>query len=265
MQFSPEMQYSQQQFSPAAKFGGFDGMADTHADILSDQITPYVLAAEDQEDNEDDWLDPWDRHDAQQHRKKTMMHNINAKHRRRLGAPGVPMQEEAPGLARLLFEERLLKNPSQPHGVWTIGDGTQGQGGHAKAQPPDEPYPARVEPPALKGGVRSLHAGPFCTLVVNAAGDVLGFGKGAFRSAAAAPPSKPAPSADAAARFSTAIPLTSWATIPPVWPSTHRTSCVRDVHWCNASVHAPGLARALCARMQSGPSSAAITCFGART
>ena len=76
----------------------------------------------------------------------------------------------------------LLRNVAIPNAVWTLGDNRHGQCGHT-ANTPADPHPVALDLAVLRDGVRSVQAGPYCTVVVTNAGDGIGFGTGPFRAA----------------------------------------------------------------------------------
>ena len=172
--------------SAAEKFGN-DGTPDARADQLNDRITPLVLTEETPmaEPPEDDM----DARDAAAHRKKTAVWSLKqrkAKASGRESSPGRDQQfdRRAP-FDPVDLERRLLRDQEAPGIVWTMGEDSLGQCGHAAARPEETPYPAPLEAKRLKGGVRSVHAGSVCTIVINEVGEALGFGSGPFRAAVA--------------------------------------------------------------------------------
>ena len=154
--------------SAAEKFGN-DGTPDAREDQLNDRITPLVLSEEEMsraEPPEDDM----DARDAAAHRKKTAVWSLKqrkAKASFRESSPARDQQfdRRAP-FDPVEQERRMLRDQEAPGVVWTIGEDSLGQCGHAAARPDDTPYPAPIEPKRLKGGVRSIHAGPVCTISV---------------------------------------------------------------------------------------------------
>ena len=148
--------------SAAEKFGN-DGTPDAREDQLNDRITPLVLSEEEMsraEPPEDDM----DARDAAAHRKKTAVWSLKqrkAKASFRESSPARDQQfdRRAP-FDPVEQERRMLRDQEAPGVVWTIGEDSLGQCGHAAARPDDTPYPAPIEPKRLKGGVRSIHAGP---------------------------------------------------------------------------------------------------------
>ena len=179
--------------SAAEKFGN-DGTPDAREDQLNDRITPLVLSEEEMsraEPPEDDM----DARDAAAHRKKTAVWSLKqrkAKASFRESSPARDQQfdrrapfdpveqerrmlrdQEAPGVVWLVSERWpedvlavLVQHEGRAPRARTIGEDSLGQCGHAAARPDDTPYPAPIEPKRLKGGVRSIHAGPVCTISV---------------------------------------------------------------------------------------------------
>ena len=168
--------------SAAEKFGN-DGTPDARADQLNDRITPLVLSEEEMSRAEPP-KDDMDARDAAAHRKKTAVWSLKqrkAKASFRESSPARDQQfdRRAP-FDPVEQERRMLRDQEAPGVVWTMGEDSLGQCGHAAARPDDAPYPAPIEPKRLKGGVRSIHAGPVCTIVLNEVGEALGFGSGAL-------------------------------------------------------------------------------------
>ena len=154
--------------SAAEKFGN-DGTPDARADQLNDQITPLVLTEEEMsraEPPEDDM----DARDAAAHRKKTAVWSLKQRKARASSHESSPAHDQqfdrrAP-FDPVEQERRMLRDQEAPGVVWTMGEDSLGQSGHAAARPDQAPYPALIEPRRLKGGVRSIHAGPVCTISV---------------------------------------------------------------------------------------------------
>ena len=172
--------------SAAEKFGN-DGTPDARSDQLNDRITPLKMTMEEMsmtEPPEDDM----DARDAAAHRKKTAVWSLKQRKAKlaRDSSPGRDQQfdRRAP-FDPVDYERRLLRDPEAPGIVWTMGEDSLGQCGHAAARPEETPYPAPLEAKRLKGGVRSIHAGSVCTIVINEVGEALGFGSGPFRAAVA--------------------------------------------------------------------------------
>ncbi len=172
-------------YSPATKDRRRDGQRDDREDLRLDQISELVLPDIDGDDAEP--IDPWDAKDAQAHRKKMAVFSLS---KRRTAERSAAVQEERT-LAHVKPESAFTRDVTVPNGVWTLGDGSLGQLGHTAAEQQEEPRPAPLDSQILRGGVRSIHAGRHCTVVVNQSGEAIGFGSGPFRSAAA--PSAGAP------------------------------------------------------------------------
>ena len=174
--------------SSAEKFGN-DATPDARKDQLNDRITPLKLMQEDDRAMLEDALkamrpeDEMDARDAAAHRKKTAVWQLKQKRAARAGETSTEEFDRGATFDPLELERRLLRDRGEPGVVWTMGDDSLGQCGHAAERPDGVPYPAILGAKKLKGGVRSVHAGACCTLVVNEVGECYGFGSGPIRQA----------------------------------------------------------------------------------
>lgn len=180
--------------SPALRDLRQDGARDRREDLRIDEISPLVFERDDsvpafmgEPEDADEDIDPWDARDALAHRKKMAVWSLS---KRRTAERSASLQELRPSLTTLKTDAILLRNAAIPNAVWTLGDSSHGQCGHRKQGTAHVPHPADLELQTLRDGVRSISAGPHCTLVVTSSGDALGFGSGPFR-AAAEPPEEP--------------------------------------------------------------------------
>ena len=181
---------------PSRAAGASDGRRDDRDDLRSDQISAYVLGEEDGggpagefgdgDEEENEIIDPWDALDAQEHRKKMNVWKLSSKRRAEKAAR---VQEDRPSLTTLHTDAMLMRNAAIPNAVWTLGDNSHGQCGHSADG--SEPRPVPLELAVLRDGVSSLHAGPYCTILVTSNGDAIGFGSGPFRQASDAPKPEP--------------------------------------------------------------------------
>lgn len=201
--------------SPAKRAEGPpDDQRDDRDDLRTDQISAYILGEGrrgstrglgptgdgDDEDGEE-FVDPVDALDAEAHWKKMEGWKLSSKRREDRAAH---VREERPSLTTLHTDTMLLRNCAIANAVWTLGDNTHGQCGHSSTAP--EPHPVPLELQVLRDGVRSLHAGPYCTVLVTMNGDAIGFGSGPFR-AATDTPSTPQARAHASNAYDGAPPF----------------------------------------------------------
>ena len=128
-------------------------------------------------------IDPWDMRDAIAHRKKTALAQLKRKGQGRSTLAGAAVQK---ALVEPDVETILLRDNTLPHGLWTMGERENGQTGHAVERPAHEAFPVSLELSMLRGGVHSVHAGPFFSAAVSMEGDTIGFGMGPFRLAGGA-------------------------------------------------------------------------------
>ena len=173
--------------SPAERAPGVDGQRDTRDDLRHDEISAFQYqAASHSSVTLEEPIDPWDAADVMRHRKKT---DAAAMSRKKMQQWRTAVQEERPSLTTLRTDAMLLRNVAIPNAIWTVGDSSQGQCGHSSpADSPEIPHPVALELQTLHEGIHALYAGPYCTVFVTKQGHALGFGSGAFRSAAEPPP-----------------------------------------------------------------------------
>lgn len=184
--------------SPASRDHFPDGQRDAREDLRRDEISPFMLPVADPGEGSSAHLNPdvnpadihpEDAIDAQAHRKSVWVWNLS---KRRMAERRAAMQEDwRPSLTTLDADALLLRDVAIPNGVWTLGEGEHGQLGHSGPVRPHTPHPVTLEREVLRDGVRSVHAGPYCTVVVMATGEAVGFGAGPFRAASDAPTESP--------------------------------------------------------------------------
>ena len=176
-------------FSPASYAAGAkDGRRDSRDALRADDISPYVL---DEGTRVDDGLDM----DMEAIRAEaasagaspspggSQRHHHQQQRRRQQQQSRSPARGQGITLRKFDAEALLERDVAIPNAVWTLGQGEHGQRGHSSSSP-DVPRPAPLDLQTVRSGVRTVCAGPHCTLVVVASGEVLGFGAGPFRSAA---------------------------------------------------------------------------------
>ena len=133
--------------SSAEKFGN-DATPDARKDQLNDRITPLKLMQEDDRAMLEDSLkamrpeDEMDARDAAAHRKKTAVWQLKQKRAARAGETSTEEFDRGATFDPLELERRLLRDRGEPGVVWTMGDDSLGQCGHAAERPDGVPYPA---------------------------------------------------------------------------------------------------------------------------
>lgn len=143
----------------------------------SDEPRPRRAHAEDQAR---DPFEAQELRDARRHHERTVMTKL--REAGCLGAPAsssssavthggrrlstIAAAEQRVSLGLRGLEERLLRFAGEPHVVWVLGDDSHGQGGRSGAEA-NEPMPAGLRHGVLKGGAKSVHAGGFCTFVID--------------------------------------------------------------------------------------------------
>eukprot|EP00966_Prymnesium_polylepis_P325275 7381255-Prymnesium_polylepis.1 len=170
------------------------------------------------------------------------------KSQRRTAADG---EADAPkSLVQPDVETMLLRDNTLPYGLWTMGERTHGQTGHASERPENEAFPVSLELSVFRGGVRSVHAGPFFTAAVGTAGDAIAFGAGPFRLAGGA---QATPEADESL---------SYAGAPPF--RVRSAGATADAHASGAAAHCAGAGAAAATAGAAAASSAGTSGRGGR-